>query len=89
MGIELDDQAARSENIEAEGSAEVCEACQHDLSLHDATAIRYCRVSSQRSLDRRCMCPATDAAQPSTEAASQPTGQSGSPMYGRGRFSGR
>jgi hypothetical protein len=89
MGIELDDQAARSEQAEAEDSSQVCEACQHDLSLHDATATRYCRVSSQRSLDRRCMCPASDAVRPRSEAVSQPTGQSGSPMYGRGRFSGR
>jgi hypothetical protein len=89
MGIELDDQAARSEHAEAEVSPDVCEACQHDWSLHDATATRYCRVSSARSLDRRCMCPVSDAAQPSTEPASQPASQSGSPMYGRGRFSGR
>jgi hypothetical protein len=56
---------------------QACEACGHDLSLHDAIATRYCRASTAQGNQRGCMCP---------EAAKA---RSAVPAYGRGRFSGR
>nr|WP_211261517.1 RGCVC family protein [Pseudonocardia acaciae] len=67
------------------GSEGACEACGHDVSSHDATAQRFCRVSHERGLDRGCIC--RDGAK--TPEASAPAEPSGAPMYGRGRFSGR
>lgn len=61
-------------------AAPACEACGHDLSVHDATSGRFCRASVSGGLDRNCIC--------SLPADIDP-GRSGSVMYGRGRASGR
>jgi hypothetical protein len=65
--------------------AVVCEACGHDTSAHDTTAQRYCKVSLERSAERRCICRGQE---PAAKAVAAP-GRTGAPMYGRGRFSGK
>ncbi|REE70979.1 hypothetical protein C8E05_0312 [Rhodococcus wratislaviensis] len=37
-------------------SAESCTACPHTADSHDALGIRFCAVTSARSLDRKCIC---------------------------------
>ena len=38
-------------------SAPSCPACGHSLDFHDALGIRFCGVTSDRNLDRKCICP--------------------------------
>ncbi|MFZ2175305.1 MAG: RGCVC family protein [Rhodococcus sp. (in: high G+C Gram-positive bacteria)] len=33
-----------------------CAACQHSLDSHDPLGIRFCAVTSDRNLDRKCIC---------------------------------
>ncbi|WP_347238219.1 RGCVC family protein [Rhodococcus sp. SMB37] len=40
----------------AEESALSCNACPHSMDSHDALGIRFCAVTSNRSLDRKCIC---------------------------------
>ncbi|WP_260851052.1 RGCVC family protein [Rhodococcus sp. WB9] len=37
-------------------SAASCTACPHSTDSHDALGIRFCAVTSARSLDRKCIC---------------------------------
>jgi hypothetical protein len=61
-------------------AASACDACGHDLSSHDATSARFCRATTDRALDRACICfPRENVT----------ADRSGTPMYGRGRYSGR
>lgn len=53
-----------------------CQACGHQPSYHGSTGTRFCRATLDRALDRGCLCDPPDGA-PAT------------PMYGRGRYSGR
>ncbi|MFC9838162.1 RGCVC family protein [Rhodococcus sp. NPDC127530] len=39
-------------------SAASCTACPHSVDSHDALGIRFCAVTSERSLDRKCICAA-------------------------------
>jgi hypothetical protein len=90
MTTEFDGRSSGSAPAQTDSDAQVCPACQHDLSIHDATATRYCKASQDRGLDRRCMCPgraAADAAK--ARAASTTPTREDAPMYGRGRFSGK
>jgi hypothetical protein len=75
MTTTFDDRSPKSEQLSDDSLATVCEACGHDESLHDATGTRFCRASLDRAVDRGCICRA--AGKPAT------------PMYGRGRFSGK
>ena len=34
-----------------------CPACGHSLKAHDPLGIRFCRVTADRNLDRKCICP--------------------------------
>jgi len=76
MTTAFDDRSSESELDGGDTMVRACEACGHDSSSHDATATRFCRVSQDRALDRACICR-------------EPAVRSGSPMYGRGRFSGK
>ncbi|MFD6894076.1 RGCVC family protein [Rhodococcus sp. NPDC060086] len=40
----------------AEESALSCTACPHSMDSHDALGVRFCAVTSSRSLDRKCIC---------------------------------
>ena len=71
-----------SSGSEGDAAVPACEACGHDMSSHDATARRFCRVSHDRAVDRGCICRAAAETREPAEPA-------GAPMYGRGRFSGR
>ncbi|PVX66120.1 hypothetical protein C8E04_3440 [Rhodococcus globerulus] len=45
---------------QAQGSADStpsCPACGHSLESHDPLGIRFCGVTSERNLDRKCICP--------------------------------
>ncbi|MHA4848674.1 RGCVC family protein [Rhodococcus sp. MSC1_016] len=33
-----------------------CTACPHSPDTHDALGIRFCAVTSDRNLDRKCIC---------------------------------
>ena len=33
-----------------------CKACPHSPDSHDALGIRYCAATSDRNLDRKCIC---------------------------------
>jgi hypothetical protein len=89
MTTEFDNQSAGSEPADGDTLVQVCPACAHDVSVHDATAIRYCRASQDRGLDRGCMCPAGSAAKAAQARTVSAPGGAGTPMYGRGRFSGK
>ena len=69
------------EHPHGQATARSCEACGHDLAVHDATSTRFCQASLARSDARRCLCTAPDGTRLG------PASGSGSPMYGRGRFS--
>lgn len=55
-----------------------CQACGHQRLSHDTTATRFCRATLDHARDRACVCNPPEPAKPSA-----------TPMYGRGRFSGR
>jgi len=75
MTTTFDDRSPSSEQLSDDSLAPTCEACGHDKSLHDTTGTRFCQASLDRAVDRGCICRA--AGKPAT------------PMYGRGRFSGK
>ncbi|WP_237735074.1 MULTISPECIES: RGCVC family protein [unclassified Rhodococcus (in: high G+C Gram-positive bacteria)] len=39
--------------VESEAS---CTACPHSADSHDELGIRFCAVTSARSLERKCIC---------------------------------
>ncbi|WP_306670158.1 RGCVC family protein [Rhodococcus opacus] len=42
--------------VSAVESAASCTACPHSTDSHDALGVRFCAVTSARSLDRKCIC---------------------------------
>ncbi len=42
--------------VRAPESTVSCTACPHTLDSHDALGIRFCGVTSDRHLDRKCIC---------------------------------
>jgi hypothetical protein len=81
MATDFDGQSPGTLTIDQDTTVPACEACGHDLSVHDATSTRFCQASLTRTVARGCMCTSPDG----TRLA--PTSRSGAPMYGRGRFS--
>lgn len=78
MTPKFEEPTSGSEQVNGAIHVGLCEVCGHDWPSHDATGVRFCRVSNDRALDRGCICRVNEAPRPS-----------GTPMYGRGRFSGR
>lgn len=42
--------------VRAHESERFCTACPHSTDSHDALGVRFCAVTSARSLDRGCIC---------------------------------
>jgi hypothetical protein len=40
---------------EAQGDA-LCAMCQHEMRVHDAIGLRYCRATQSQALTRGCVC---------------------------------
>lgn len=38
-----------------------CTACPHSLASHDPLGIRFCAATSDRNLDRKCICAGAQA----------------------------
>ena len=36
----------------------ICPACQHSMESHDPLGVRFCAVTADRGLDRKCICAA-------------------------------
>ncbi|MCQ4120022.1 RGCVC family protein [Rhodococcus tibetensis] len=43
-------------DAQALDSTPSCTACPHSADSHDALGIRFCAVTSERNLDRHCIC---------------------------------
>jgi hypothetical protein len=87
MKIESDELRPDGAPVKDDNTVLACEACGHDLSLHDAIATRYCLASSAQAGKRGCVC--SDAAKGAPPPAKGTPPPEKAPTYGRGRFSGR
>ncbi|MDI9902380.1 RGCVC family protein [Rhodococcus sp. IEGM 1409] len=36
----------------------ICPACRHSMESHDPLGVRFCAVTADRGLDRKCICAA-------------------------------
>jgi hypothetical protein len=81
MTTDFEGRPAETPTIDDGPTAPTCEACGHDLSVHDATSTRFCKASLGRATARGCMCTSADGVR------LVPVDPSDTPMYGRGRFS--
>ena len=54
---EISQSHAPQQAVGSTDSTPSCPACGHSLESHDPLGARFCRVTSDRNLDRKCICP--------------------------------
>lgn len=60
---EVSQSTTPQQEVESTDSTPSCPACGHSLDSHDPLGIRFCAVTSDRNLDRKCICPDEHASQ--------------------------
>jgi hypothetical protein len=67
--------------------AGTCPSCGHAWATHDPIAVRYCRASSARAVQRGCICPGRDpGGRTPCQGQNQAAQSSTAGLYQRGTF---